>query len=181
MRIGFLFIKRQEDDLNLLSMRCFSKIKTSREAAAACGNPGLSFRFFWILLCRSKKLIKDFINEHPLLFLFTRLRHIGETLNIDMLWTIFKKTGKDTSVLAWQKYQRYFHCCSQSKKWNLPVIGIITILRFPFHKVFGETEGQGNEIWCTKGCLFIPDYICLFCGYRDLKKSARFSAAFWFT
>lgn len=30
-------------------------------------------------------MIKDFIDEHPRVLLITRLRHIGETLNIDML------------------------------------------------------------------------------------------------
>lgn len=43
-------------------------------------------------------LIKDFIDERPMVTLFTRPRRFGKTLNMDMLRTFFEKTEQDTSV-----------------------------------------------------------------------------------
>ena len=43
-------------------------------------------------------LIKDFIDERPMVSLFTRPRRFGKTLNMDMLRTFFEKTDEDTSV-----------------------------------------------------------------------------------
>lgn len=43
-------------------------------------------------------MIKDFIDERPMVSLFTRPRRFGKTLNMDMLRTFFEKTGEDTSV-----------------------------------------------------------------------------------
>lgn len=60
-------------------------------------------------------MIKDFIDERPMVSLFTRPRRFGKTLNMDMLRTFFEKTDKDTSCYfkdkkIWQcgkKYQDY--------------------------------------------------------------------------
>ncbi|MCM1062816.1 MAG: AAA family ATPase [Eubacterium sp.] len=60
-------------------------------------------------------MIKDFIDERPMVTLFTRPRRFGKTLNMDMLRTFFEKTEKDTSVYfrdkeIWKcgkKYQEY--------------------------------------------------------------------------
>ena len=60
-------------------------------------------------------MIKDFIDERPMVTLFTRPRRFGKTLNMDMLRTYFEKSEKDTSVYfrdkkIWacgQKYQAY--------------------------------------------------------------------------
>lgn len=60
-------------------------------------------------------MIKDFIDERPMVTLFTRPRRFGKTLNMDMLRTFFEKTDQDTSVYfknkkIWQcgkKYQDY--------------------------------------------------------------------------
>ncbi len=60
-------------------------------------------------------LIKDFIDERPMVTLFTRPRRFGKTLNMDMLRTFFEKTEQDTSVYfqdkkIWacgQKYRAY--------------------------------------------------------------------------
>lgn len=60
-------------------------------------------------------MIKDFIDERPMVSLFTRPRRFGKTLNMDMLRTFFEKTDKDTSVYfsdkkIWRcgkKYQEY--------------------------------------------------------------------------
>ena len=43
-------------------------------------------------------MIKDFIDERPMVSLFTRPRRFGKTLNMDMLPTFFEKTDEDTSV-----------------------------------------------------------------------------------
>lgn len=45
-------------------------------------------------------MIKDFIDEHPMVSLFTRPRHFGKTLNMDMLRVFFEKTDSDTSIYS---------------------------------------------------------------------------------
>lgn len=60
-------------------------------------------------------MIKDFIDERPMVTLFTRPRRFGKTLNMDMLRTYFEKSSRDTSVYfqnkkIWacgQKYRDY--------------------------------------------------------------------------
>lgn len=60
-------------------------------------------------------MIKDFVDERPMVSLFTRPRRFGKTLNMDMLRTFFEKTDEDTSVYfrdkkIWgcgKKYQEY--------------------------------------------------------------------------
>lgn len=57
-------------------------------------------------------LIKDFLDERPMVSLFTRPRRFGKTLNMDMLRTFFEKTGEDTSVYfrdkaIWKQGERY--------------------------------------------------------------------------
>lgn len=43
-------------------------------------------------------LLRDFIDNRPLVSLFTRPRRFGKTLNMDMLRVFFEKTDEDTSV-----------------------------------------------------------------------------------
>lgn len=43
-------------------------------------------------------LIRDFIDERPIVSLFTRPRRFGKTLMMDMLRTFFEKTDEDTSI-----------------------------------------------------------------------------------
>ncbi len=60
-------------------------------------------------------MIKEFLDERPMVSLFTRPRRFGKTLNMDMLRTFFEKTEEDTSVYfknkkIWacgEKYQEY--------------------------------------------------------------------------
>lgn len=60
-------------------------------------------------------MIKDFLDERPMVSLFTRPRRFGKTLNMDMFRTFFEKTDEDTSVYfknknIWacgEKYRRY--------------------------------------------------------------------------
>ena len=42
-------------------------------------------------------LIKDFLDQKPLVSLFTRPRRFGKTLNMDMLRVFFERTDTDTS------------------------------------------------------------------------------------
>lgn len=42
-------------------------------------------------------MLKDFLDERPLVSLFTRPRRFGKTLTMDMLRTFFEKTDEDTS------------------------------------------------------------------------------------
>lgn len=43
-------------------------------------------------------MIRDFLDERPMVSLFTRPRRFGKTLNMDMIRTFFEKTSEDTSV-----------------------------------------------------------------------------------
>ncbi|MBP3567689.1 MAG: AAA family ATPase [Lachnospiraceae bacterium] len=43
-------------------------------------------------------LIRDFLNQKPMVSLFTRPRRFGKTLNMDMLRVFFEKTSEDTSI-----------------------------------------------------------------------------------
>ncbi len=43
-------------------------------------------------------MIKDFLDERPMVSLFTRPRRFGKTLNMDMIRTFFEKTDENTSV-----------------------------------------------------------------------------------
>ena len=60
-------------------------------------------------------LIKDFLDERPMVSLFTRPRRFGKTLNMDMLRTFFEKSDEDTSIYfqdkkIWacgEEYRRY--------------------------------------------------------------------------
>lgn len=60
-------------------------------------------------------MIKDFLDDRPMVSLFTRPRRFGKTLNMDMFRTFFEKTDEDTSVYfknknIWacgEKYRRY--------------------------------------------------------------------------
>ncbi len=60
-------------------------------------------------------MIKDFLDERPMVSLFTRPRRFGKTLNMDMIRTFFEKTDEDTSRYfrdkkIWacgQKYREY--------------------------------------------------------------------------
>lgn len=67
-------------------------------------------------------MIKEFLDERPMVSLFTRPRRFGKTLNMDMLRTFFEKTAEDTSVYfrdkaIWQCGERY-----RSYQGKYPVI-----------------------------------------------------------
>ncbi len=67
-------------------------------------------------------MIKDFLDERPMVSLFTRPRRFGKTLNMDMLKTFFEKSDEDTSVYfqdkaIWNCGERY-----RSYQGKYPVI-----------------------------------------------------------
>lgn len=67
-------------------------------------------------------MIKEFIDERPMVTLFTRPRRFGKTLNMDMIRTFFEKSDSDTSVFfqnkkIWQCGKRY-----QEYQGRYPVI-----------------------------------------------------------
>lgn len=43
-------------------------------------------------------MLRDFLDERPMVSLFTRPRRFGKTLNMDMIRTFFERTEEDTSV-----------------------------------------------------------------------------------
>ncbi len=66
-------------------------------------------------------LIKDFLDERPLVSLFTRPRRFGKTLNMDMLRTFFENTTEDTSIYFQNKaVWKYEDCRAEQGKY--PVI-----------------------------------------------------------
>ena len=69
-------------------------------------------------------MIKNFLDERPMVSLFTRPRRFGKTLNMDMIRTFFEKTDEDTSKYfrdkkIWSCGQKY---CDYQGKY--PVIFI---------------------------------------------------------
>ena len=67
-------------------------------------------------------MIRDFLDEVPMVSLFTRPRRFGKTLNMDMLRTFFEKTEEDTSIYfsdkkIWDCGEKY-----QAHQGKYPVI-----------------------------------------------------------
>ena len=67
-------------------------------------------------------MIKDFIDERPMVSLFTRPRRFGKTLNMDMLRTFFEKTDEDTSIYF--KDKKIWNCGEKYRNYQgkYPVI-----------------------------------------------------------
>ena len=67
-------------------------------------------------------LIKDFLDERPMVSLFTRPRRFGKTLNMDMLRTFFEKTDEDTSIYF--KNKKIWACGKKYREYQgkYPVI-----------------------------------------------------------
>ena len=59
-------------------------------------------------------LIKDFIDDRPMVSLFTRPRRFGKTLNMDMLRTFFEKTDEELERTAklWKQIGYRDYICS---------------------------------------------------------------------
>lgn len=67
-------------------------------------------------------LIRDFLDERPLVSLFTRPRRFGKTLNMDMLRVFFERSEEDTSVYFRDK--KIWACGTEYQKYHgkYPVI-----------------------------------------------------------
>lgn len=89
-------------------------------------------------------MIKDFIDERPMVSLFTRPRRFGKTLNMDMLRTFFEKTDKDTSVFF--KDKKIWACGKKYRDYQgkYPVI-FVTFKDVKF-ETWEETFAKLSEI-----------------------------------
>lgn len=67
-------------------------------------------------------MIKNFLDERPMVSLYTRPRRFGKTLNMDMLRTFFEKSDEDTSVYFSDK--KIWSCGEQYRAYQgkYPVI-----------------------------------------------------------
>lgn len=61
-------------------------------------------------------LIKKFLDQKPLVSLFTRPRRFGKTLNMDMLRVYFEKTDEDTSKYFKEKYLEVWGSLSSASR-----------------------------------------------------------------
>lgn len=67
-------------------------------------------------------MIKEFLDERPMVSLFTRPRRFGKTLNMDMLKTFFEMTDEDTSVYFRDKAIWKFGKAYQAPQGKYPVV-----------------------------------------------------------
>lgn len=105
-------------------------------------------------------MLKDFIDERPMVTLFTRPRRFGKTLNMDMLRTFFEKTNEDTSKYfkdkkIWEQGEYY-----RSFQGRYPVIFIT--LKDVKHNSWDNT-------FANIGSIISSEY----CRHSDLSKSPK--------
>ena len=105
-------------------------------------------------------MLKDFIDERPMVTLFTRPRRFGKTLNMDMLRTFFEKTNEDTSKYfkdkkIWEQGDYY-----RSFQGKYPVIFIT--LKDVKHNSWDNT-------FANIGSIISSEY----CRHSDLSKSPK--------
>lgn len=106
-------------------------------------------------------LIKDFIDERPMVSLFTRPRRFGKTLNMDMLRTFFEKTEEDTSIYF--KDKKIWACGKKYREYQgkYPVI-FITFKDIKFNTweesfeaikdVFSKEAHRHSELKISEKC-----------------------------
>ena len=105
-------------------------------------------------------MLKNFIDERPMVTLFTRPRRFGKTLNMDMLRTFFEKTNEDTSKYfkdkkIWEQGEYY-----RSFQGKYPVIFIT--LKDVKHNSWDNT-------FANIGSIISSEY----CRHSDLSKSPK--------
>ena len=105
-------------------------------------------------------MLKDFIDERPMVTLFTRPRRFGKTLNMDMLRTFFEKTNEDTSKYfkdkkIWEQGEYY-----RSFQGKYPAIFIT--LKDVKHNSWDNT-------FANIGSIISSEY----CRHSDLSKSPK--------
>ena len=106
-------------------------------------------------------LIRDFLDERPMVSLFTRPRRFGKTLNMDMLRTFFEISEEDTSVYfrnkaIWKQGKAY-----QAYQGKYPVIFVsfkdIKCESWPetlekLAEVIGNEFARHEELLSSKSC-----------------------------
>lgn len=81
-------------------------------------------------------MIKDFLDERPMVSLFTRPRRFGKTLNMDMIRTFFEKTNEDTSVYFRDK--KIWNCGKKYQDFQ----GKYPVIFVTFKDIKRETWGE---------------------------------------
>lgn len=87
-------------------------------------------------------MIKDFIDERPMVSLFTRPRRFGKTLNMDMIRTFFEKTDEDTSVYFRDK--KIWSCGQKYRDYQ----GKYPVIFVSFKDVKCDTWEEAYELIC---------------------------------
>lgn len=105
-------------------------------------------------------MLKDFIDERPMVTLFTRPRRFGKTLNMDMLRTFFEKTNEDTSKYfkdkkIWEQGEYY-----RSFQGKYPVI---------FITLKDVKNNSWDNTFANIGSIISSEY----CRHSDLSKSPK--------
>jgi len=85
-------------------------------------------------------LIKDFIDERPIVSLFTRPRRFGKTLTMDMLRTFFELSDEDTS--RYFKDKKIWSCGEQYTKYQ----GRYPVIFLTFKDVKCETWNETYDL-----------------------------------
>lgn len=85
-------------------------------------------------------LIKEFLDERPVVSLFTRPRRFGKTLTMDMLRTFFEKTEEDTSKYFRDK--KIWSCGAQYQKFQ----GKFPVIFLTFKDVKRETWEETYDL-----------------------------------
>lgn len=93
-------------------------------------------------------MIKDFIDERPMVSLFTRPRRFGKTLNMDMLRTFFEKSDEDTSIYF--KDKKIWACGKKYRDYQgkYPVI-FVTFKDIKF-QTWEETFAAVKEVFAKE-------------------------------
>ena len=85
-------------------------------------------------------LIRDFIDERPLVSLFIRQSGFGKSLNMDMLRVFFERTEEDTSVYFRDK--KIWKCGKEYQEYQ----GKYPVIYMSFETVRGETWEKAYEL-----------------------------------
>ena len=85
-------------------------------------------------------LIRDFIDERPLVLLFTRPSGFGKSLNMDMLRVFFEKSEEDTSVYFRDK--KIWKCGKEYQQYQ----GKYPVIYISFENVRAETWEEAYDV-----------------------------------
>lgn len=93
-------------------------------------------------------MIKDFIDERPMVSLFTRPRRFGKTLNMDMLRTFFEKTNEDTSIYF--KDKKIWQCGKKYRDYQGKYPVIFVSFKDVKFNTWGETFAAIKDIFANE-------------------------------